>query len=237
MEQISKRLMNWASILEDATRAAGGATSRDAVHLPAPRADARRPPRQGRDRRVGHPDARRDHPGRGRGGHRLRHDRGPDAVHRGRAAAATWPALRAAIERGGPAVGRQRTTDRRRLEHTAEPDRRAGGRPRRGFDPAQVRRRTGGCSSAPSARATTSSRSASTRTDRVWLFLHSGSRGVGNKIAPAPHQGRAAAVRAVVDPAARPGPGLPGGGHAGVLGLHRASCGGRSSSRCSTARR
>ena len=52
--------------------------------------------------------------------------------------------------------------------------------------------RTGACSWARSARATTSSRSASTRTDRVWLFLHSGSRGVGNKLAHEAHHGRPA---------------------------------------------
>ncbi len=43
--------------------------------------------------------------------------------------------------------------------------------------------RTGGCSWVPWARATTSSRSAWTRRTSVWLFLHSGSRGVGNKLA------------------------------------------------------
>ncbi len=44
-------------------------------------------------------------------------------------------------------------------------------------------RRTGGCSSARSGRATTSSRSAWTSGTGFWLFLHSGSRGVGNKLA------------------------------------------------------
>ena len=41
----------------------------------------------------------------------------------------------------------------------------------------------GGCSWGRWGRVTTSSRSPSTRRLRVWLFLHSGSRGVGNKIA------------------------------------------------------
>jgi tRNA-splicing ligase RtcB len=94
MEQISKRLMNWASILEDNTREQAVTTEHDAVHPPAPGADARRPPRQGRHRRLGHPDARRDHPGRGRRGHRLRHDGRPHPVHRER------PARRPAAARG-----------------------------------------------------------------------------------------------------------------------------------------
>jgi tRNA-splicing ligase RtcB len=47
--------------------------------------------------------------------------------------------------------------------------------------------------------------------ERVWLLLHSGSRGVGNKNRRAPHQGGAAAVCAAVHQAARPRPGLPRG--------------------------
>ena len=89
-----------------------------------------------------------------------------------------------------------------------------------GFDPATVRRQLASCSWARSAPATTSSRSPSTRPDRVWLFLHSGSRGVGNKIAQHHIKVARRAVRAVVDRAARPGPGLPGRGHRRVLGLH-----------------
>ena len=57
-------------------------------------------------------------------------------------------------------------------------------------------------------------------TDRVWLFLHSGSRGVGNKIA----QRHIAVAQELcgsgrID-AAGPRPGLPRGGHGGVRRLH-----------------
>jgi tRNA-splicing ligase RtcB len=44
--------------------------------------------------------------------------------------------------------------------------------------------------------------------DRVWLFLHSGSRASATS-SPEAHQGRAGAVREAVHRPARPGPGLP----------------------------
>ena len=70
--------------------------------------------------------------------------------------------------------------------------------------------------------------------DRVWLFLHSGSRGVGNKIAAAPHHGRAAAVPAVVDRRC-PTVTSPTWSRARTSsGPTSASCGGRRSSRCRT---
>ena len=54
------------------------------------------------------------------------------------------------------------------------------------------------------------------KTDAVWLFLHSGSRGVGNKIAQH-HIGVAQSVvrHERIDLPDR-GPGVPGGRHAGV---------------------
>ena len=71
--------------------------------------------------------------------------------------------------------------------------------------------------------------------DRVWLFLHSGSRGVGNKIAAAAH-GRGARRRAPAStcptrtsPTSRRTP--------RSSGPTSASCGGPSTTRCSTARR
>ncbi len=82
MEKINARLLSWASILEEQTREQAELTSRAAVHPPARRADARRAPGQGCDRRLGDPDARRDHPGRRRRRHRLRHDRRPHPVAR-----------------------------------------------------------------------------------------------------------------------------------------------------------
>ena len=67
---------------------------------------------------------------------------------------------------------------------------------------------------------------------RVWLFLHSGSRGVGNKIAQ--HHIGVAQQRdpEAADPAAGPGPRLPGGGHAESSTGTSRSCGGPSTSPC-----
>ena len=48
-----------------------------------------------------------------------------------------------------------------------------------------------GSSSGPSVRATTSSNSVSTSPHRLWVMLHSGSRGVGNRIGMLLHQARA----------------------------------------------
>ncbi len=59
----------------------------------------------------------------------------------------------------------------------------AGDRARR-----QAVRQRRASSSARSARATTSSSCASTSASRVWVVLHSGSRGIGNKLAPDAHR-------------------------------------------------
>ena len=58
MEQINKRFMNWASILEDNTREQAETTATMPFIYPhlALMPDAHLG--QGRDRRVGHPDAR-----------------------------------------------------------------------------------------------------------------------------------------------------------------------------------
>ncbi len=55
--------------------------------------------------------------------------------------------------------------------------------------------------------------------DRVWLFLHSGSRGVGNKLATKHIKVAREQCREAVDQPARPGPGLPGRRRPRVLGL------------------
>ena len=58
-------------------------------------------------------------------------------------------------------------------------------------------------------------------TDAVWLFLHSGSRGVGNKIAQHHIKVAQESHGQAVDHPAGPGPRLPGGGHAGVHPVHQ----------------
>ena len=96
-------------------------------------------------------------------------------------------------DRGGRAARRHRPEGR--LRRTAAPGNAAGGRCRGVERPAPTaskaleekhphdrRRRRRRRTWARSAAATTSSRSASTRSERVWVMLHSGSRGVGNRI-------------------------------------------------------
>ena len=133
----------------------------------------------------------------------------------------TLAPLREAIEQRRPAVGRrvQPATSARRTRRRASPtleDAAAGA----GLDPASLRRQLAAAAGLARLRQPLHRGHASTRTDRVWLFLHSGSPRRRQQDRPAPHQGRAGAVRAVVDPPARPGPGLPGRGHRRVLGLH-----------------
>src|ERR1700712_4864910 len=152
-----------------------------AVHLPASGADARRSSGQGRHRGIGHPHPGRHHPGCRRGRHRLRHARSPDPMgyRRSRRARPHRPAeVHRAID---SAVGRS-------SQHQDRPDgrvphRRAGA----------VRRcRPGGRQRpfellAPPARFAGERQplpgSDADETGRIWLFLHSGSRGVGNRIA------------------------------------------------------
>ena len=50
----------------------------------------------------------------------------------------------------------------------------------------------------------------------VWAFLHSGSRGIGNRIARPSYRHRQKADDQVVHHPARPRPRLPGGGRPGV---------------------
>ena len=56
---------------------------------------------------------------------------------------------------------------------------------------------------------------------RVWVVLHSGSRGIGNQLAQM-HIATARRLAKDLAAAARgPGPGVLRGGHAGVRGVHR----------------
>ena len=73
--------------------------------------------------------------------------------------------------------------------------------------------------------------------DKVWLFLHSGSRGVGNKLAQKHIKIAQAAVRAAVDPAARSGSRVPRRGRRRSSGTTSPRCAGLSGSRTSTAKR
>ena len=75
---------------------------------------------------------------------------------------------------------------------------------RDGADSAERSRRTGGCSWAPSARATTSSRSAWTRRTGSGCSCTPGSRGVGNKLAQRHIKIAQELASEVVDRAARP---------------------------------
>ena len=110
----------------------------------------------------------------------------------------TWRALRSAIERGG-AGGLARRTTARVERHastgsiapwaaSSSPVRSPSSDSRRDQDLAKPRRAS---SSARWAAATTSSRSASTTRTRVWLMLHSGTRGIGKRTGRAAHRARA----------------------------------------------
>ena len=233
MEQISKRLMNWASILEDATRDQAVTASEMPFIFPhlALMPDAH----LGKGATVGSviPTLRAHHPSGGRRRHRLRHDRGPHPVLRQRPP--DGPPQRAPSgDRGrDPTVGRQVQQGRRPGPH--EPtDRGAGGSCGEcRLRPGAATPATGGCSSAPSAPATTSSRCPLTRTTR---FGCSSTR-VPRRREPdrqAPHQGRPAAVRPVVDHLPDRDLAYLVEGTDGVRGLHRASFAGRSASRCRT---
>ena len=114
MEHLSKHLINWASILEPKTREQALTTASMPFVYPhlALMPDAH----LGKGATVGSviPTLERDHPGRGRRGHRLRHDRGPDPVHPRRPDRALDPARQAARRdrTRGPAVGRRATTQK-----------------------------------------------------------------------------------------------------------------------------
>ena len=224
--------MNWASILEDEHQGAGRAHRVAAVHPSRRGPHARRPPRQGRDGRLGHPDPRRHHSGRGRGRHRLRDDRGPHPVHRdGRPAPrAAWRRCarrsRRAIPLSAGQVQRRRATTPAPSAASRDLEERDGAGQRRG-DRAEL----AAPARAASARATTSSRSAWTRQDRVWLFLHSGSRGVGNKLAASTSRSRRSCASAGGSACpTRTSPTWWRGPRSS--GPTSATCAGRSTSRC-----
>ena len=143
------------------------------------------------------PTARRRDPGGGRRRHRLRDDRRANHVRR-RATSTSRDLRRTAHARSRPRSRCRRATTTAR--HRPVPVHRGrGSRSSRSCADGRRRRpvalaRSGVSSSVRSVAATTSSSCASTRQDRVWMFLHSGSRGVGNKIAQQAHQDRPGAV-------------------------------------------
>ena len=158
------------------------------------------------------------------------------AVHGGRPADATRKRAAGADRAGHPALGRRATTAR-----SSRPPSRASPSSRRwpaeaGFDPASYagnwRLQLGTLGSGNHFIEVSLD-----ETDAVWLFLHSGSRGVGNKIAQAHIKVAQAAMKRWWIDAARPRPRLPRRGHAGVRPVHRRAAAGHSTSPCSTARR
>ena len=138
-----------------------------AVRRAVGRGDARRAPGHRRDGRLGRADARRDHPGRGRRRHRLRHGRGAHHAARRATCRTTWrscaarssAACRSATARVASTAACP-TASRRRLARVG-PDGAAGARSATSTRRSARTRSTG--RSARSAAATTSSRSASTR--------------------------------------------------------------------------
>ena len=181
METINSKLLNWASILDDKTR-------EQARHVPLPfiyphlalMPDAH----LGKGATVGSviPTLRRHHSG-GRGrGHRLRHDRRPDPV------LAEGPARRTgsgcARRSSGPSRCPPAHNNRKVAGHGRAADRRAGEAGSQGrLRPGPVRRRSGELQLGSLGSGNHFIEVCADETDAVWLFLHSGSRGVGNRIA------------------------------------------------------
>ena len=219
MEQISKRLMNWASILEDHTREQAVTTSRmpfihphlalmpDAhlgkgatVGCVIPTLGAIIPAAVGVDIGCGMMAVR-------------------TAAPRRRPARRTGRLLHAAISAADPAVGRQVQRDA-----LLRGDRRRGSR--RSEAMAGVEQAAGDRAElAPAAglaraRATTSSRSASTRPTRSGCSCTPARAASATSWRMKHIRVAQAAVREALDQPAGPGPGLPGRGRAGVLVLH-----------------
>ena len=191
-----------------------------AVHAPLGRGDARRALGKGRDGRQRDPHRRRDHPGRGRRRHRLRHDRGADDAQRARSAR---HAARACARRSRRRCRMAAPTTASRARQSRRVARPAVGARRAAWADARTPATTSIVAQAPahrawtarcstserSAPATTSSRCASTRTDDVWFMLHWGSRGVGNRIGTLLHRAGQGGHAALVHQPARPGSRLP----------------------------
>ena len=151
--------------------------------------DARRPCRHRRDRRLGDPDQGRGDPGRGRGRHRLRHDGGAHLAARARTCPTIWKASATAIEQAVP-HGRDVGRGKRDKGSWGDP-------------PAEIvaawatlaARFKRIADKYPKLEKTNNLVHLGTlgtgnhfielcldEADRVWVMLHSGSRGVGNAI-------------------------------------------------------
>ena len=212
---INDKLISWASDIDPGTIRQAEKTARLPDRRGPRRPHARRPRRHRRHRRLGHPDQGRRHPGGRRRRHRLRHDRRRARRHRGPAARRARAAARP-HRAGHP--GRCRPGPRRR-----RPQRRPRGWPT--HRPATELAAEQAVKAAKQFGTLGSGNHffelCVDERGRVWVVLHSGSRGIGNQLAQmhiakarAPGQGPPA-------PARGPRPGLLRGGHAGVRGLHR----------------
>ena len=150
-----------------------------------------------RDRRQRDPDQGRDHPGGGRRRHRLRDDGGRRPASMRAICPDNLKAIRTAIEKRRAARPHRTTAERgdRGAWHDipgAQSGSVGGAEAALRRDPRQASearsRQPLRTTSARSAPATTSSRSASMKSERVWFMLHSGSRGVGNRMGTLLHR-------------------------------------------------
>ncbi len=160
-----------------------------AVHLPLDRGHARRPPRHGRDGRQRDPDDAGDHPGGGRRRHRLRHDGGADVAQRERPAGQP----RAAAQRhraGRPArPHRQRRTRTTAARGAIRPraNAEAWARARAEYAAIVAKHPKLGRGNDFNHLGTLGTGNhfievCLDEADDVWIMLHCGSRGVGNRI-------------------------------------------------------
>ena len=104
MERLGPKLYSWASLLEDTTRGQAEATA--SMPFVPPHLALMPDAHLGKGATVGSgdPDRRGDHPGGGRGGHRVRDEGGANPVRRRGPRPATLPVLHAGSA-AGPAVG------------------------------------------------------------------------------------------------------------------------------------
>ena len=183
MEKVDgHKLLNFASYRRQHDRAGEGHRV-DAVRASARCAHARCAPREGLCGRHRHPDGRRRHPRCRRRGHWLRHDRGPHRLYRVRACRAQClAALRLALETAIPLSPGNYNADTDRYPFT---------KARIELLEELADKNAVDLNHSPHWRVQLGSLGGGNHfielcvdeQHRVWMFLHSGSRGVGNKIA------------------------------------------------------
>ena len=219
MEQIEKRLISWASVIEPKTLEQARRTA--AMPFIYPHVALMPDAHLGMGATVGSviPTLRRRDAGRRRRGHRLRHDRGPHPVRPrrpdrvGRSLAALRESIEAAVPLSAGAYNAKLDRDRSR---PGSPSWRRGGRRAWTAIAGNWRLQLGTLGS----RQPLHRGHRSTRTTGCGCSCTPGRVASATGSPSTTSRSPERPMRAVVDHAARPRPGLPGRGHRRVLGLH-----------------